>query len=508
MKNKIHLFLVILFLPGLLVQAKKNPAPKREMRAVWIATVANIDWPSKANLSVNMQQEEMIELLDLARDFKMNTVVLQIRPATDAFYPSQLEPWSQWLTGEQGKAPDPFYDPLQFCIDECRKRALKIHVWLNPYRAVFDVNKSSITEEHPTRIHPEWFVRYGNKDYFNPGLPEVRNHVARVVADIIRRYEVDAVHFDDYFYPYRIAGTEFPDQEAFEKFPRGFLKEEKEKWRRDNVNLIIRQLHDTIKAIDPYVEFGISPFGVWRNKSKDPTGSDTKAGQTNYDDLYADILKWEKEGWIDYVTPQIYWYIGKEVADYAVIADWWSKHTYGCHLYTGHAFYRIDKQSKEKAWRSAKEIIKQVEYNRKYPNIEGSMFFSAKYMRSNPSKLKERMSREIYSYDALPPLNMRVSQVNTEAPLDAKMKIEGDKINLSWKPGQNNMYFVVYKFRKGKQANVENAENIIRITGTRSITGKINKLTDPKKYYYMVSGVSKTNQESVSVFFNEEGSDQ
>ena len=497
--KKIISTLVVLLILGNLANGKDYP--KREMRAVWIASVANIDWPSKAGLSVSMQKQEMIELLDLTKAFRMNTVIFQIRPATDALYKSELEPWSQWLTGVQGKQPDPEYDPLQFTIDECKKRGLDIHVWLNPYRAVFDTARSSIAEDHITKKHPEWFVTYGNRGYFNPGLPETRNHVASVVADIVRRYKVDAIHFDDYFYPYRIAGKEFPDQGAFDKYPRGFSKSEKEDWRRDNVDLIIEQLSDTIRNINPNMEFGISPFGVWRNISKDPKGSATKAGQTNYDDLYADILKWQKEGWIDYVTPQIYWHIGKEVADYAIIADWWSKNAYGCRLYTGNGFYRLNKESSVKAWHSSKEIVKQIELNRKYPNIDGSMYFSAKTMRSNPMKLKERMTRKLYRYEALPPVNMRVEQVVPEAPLNTKMIVEGGKIKLSWQPGVNNEYFIVYKFRKGKTANTEKAENILRVTGANSITGEINRSTDPQKYFYMVSGVSSTNLESVSVFF-------
>jgi len=367
--KKIVLVVQFLMLVQWSLQAGKYP--KREMRAVWIATVGNIDWPSRSGLSVDMQQNEMIELLDLAKEYHFNTVVFQIRPATDAFYQSELEPWSQWLAGEQGVAPDPFYDPLEFTIAECRKRGLDIHVWMNPYRAVFDTAKSSVADNHPIKQHPEWFVTYGNKAYFNPGLPETRNHVCHVVADVIRRYNVDAVHFDDYFYPYRISGQEFPDQEAFELNPEGFESSQKEDWRRHNVDLIIRQLHDTIKTIASHVELGISPFGVWRNKEKDNRGSATKAGQTNYDDLYADVLKWQKEGWIDYIAPQIYWHIGKEVADYAVLVDWWNQNAYDCPLYIGHALYRLDINSKDKAWQKSKQIDKQIRLNRKNEHIGG-----------------------------------------------------------------------------------------------------------------------------------------
>jgi uncharacterized lipoprotein YddW (UPF0748 family) len=281
----------------------------------------------------------------------------------------------------------------------------------------------------------------------------------------------------------------------------GFTPSEKEDWRRNNVDLIIKQLHDTIKSVNPHVEFGISPFGVWRNKAKDPNGSATKAGQTNYDDLYADILKWEKEGWIDYVTPQIYWHIGKEVADYAIIADWWSRNAYGCHLYTGNAMYRIEKKSKDKQWRSPKQIIKQVELNRSFANIEGCMFFSAKVMRKNPLKLQEKLTKKIYRYPSLPPINSRVSHVIPEAPSNPIISNGDGKIELKWERGNNNEYFIVYKFKKGKSAIKDDVKNIVMITGSTNISGEINRFTNPKKYYYMVSGISKTNQESVCVLF-------
>ena len=291
------------------------------MRAVWIATIANIDWPSSATLSSGQQQKEFIELLDLCKIYNMNTVVFQIRPASDAFYASAFEPWSQWLTGKQGNRPDPYYDPLRFATTECHKRGIDLHVWINPYRAVSDVNVNRTSPQHISNIHPEWFITYGKTKLFDPGLPQTREYVTKVVCDIVRRYDIDAIHMDDYFYPYRISGVEFPDDQSFIDYPRGFKASEREEWRRHNVDLIIQQLHDSIKAIKPWVEFGISPFGIWRNASKDPAGSNTKAGQTNYDDLYADILKWEKNQWIDYVTPQVYWEIGKETADYKIIAD-------------------------------------------------------------------------------------------------------------------------------------------------------------------------------------------
>jgi uncharacterized lipoprotein YddW (UPF0748 family) len=494
-------FLFTLLILAVSLQAKEYP--KREMRAIWIATVANIDWPSEPGLSVDMQQSEMVELFDLAKEYNLNTVIFQVRPATDAFFPSELEPWSQWLTGEQGKAPDPFYDPLQFAIDECRKRGLEIHLWLNPYRAVVDTAKTSISEKHPMKSHPEWFVTYGKARYFNPGLPETRDHVATVVADVLKRYAVDALHFDDYFYPYRIAGEEFPDQEAFDEFSRGFDVDEKEDWRRDNVDLIIKQLHDTIETVRPTVAFGISPFGVWRNQADDPRGSATRAGQTNYDDLYANILKWQEEGWIDYITPQIYWHIGKEVADYAIIADWWSRNALGCRLYVGQAFYRIDRKSNDREWKSARQIIRQINLNRTYHNIDGSMFFSAKSLRNNPRRLKEKLLRHPYRYEALPPVNSRVEQITPGVPENPVSELLGDSIRLTWEAGFNNVAFVVYKFEYGKNANTESAENIFAVTGKKELTFEVDRKNKPGKYYFVISALSPTNFESVPEYFTD-----
>ncbi|MDG5800252.1 family 10 glycosylhydrolase [Marinilabiliaceae bacterium ANBcel2] len=487
---------IVLLLTSYTVEA--NP-PKREMRAVWIASVANIDWPTSRELSEKEQKEELIELLDLAKEYNMNSVILQIRPTADAFFPSDLEPWSHWLTGEQCKGVN--YDPLQFAIDECRKRALDIHVWLNPYRAEMDTSQNVLCESHPAVTNPKMFVTYGSTKYFNPGLPETRDHVANVVADLTRRYDIDAIHFDDYFYPYPIAGEEFPDSTAFKKYPRGFSSKEKDDWRRDNVNLIIKQLQDTIKSIKPHVEFGISPFGVWRNIEDDPSGSLTTAGVTNYDDLYADILKWQKKGWIDYVTPQLYWHIGMEAADYEILIDWWSRNTYGCHLYIGQGLYRINRDSDVRSWRSSREIRRQMNLNREYPNVDGSMYFSARSLRENPRRLKQRLVNNHYEYLALPPVNNRVEQIQTEPPANATMKWDDDEIHFHWDAAENNKAFIIYKFRKGRASNYENPENIIKITGETHATIENRFRTRPGRYFYMISAISPTNQESVPVHF-------
>lgn len=496
----IRIFTLIL-LVSLSISVFSQTYPKREMRAFWIATVENIDWPSVKGLSTDQQKSEMIELLDQVQAWNMNAVVFQIRPDADALYDSKLEPWSEWLSGKQGVAPNPYYDPLAFTIAECRKRGLDIHVWLNPYRAVQNIEKSVPAPNHVANTHPEWMLTYGKKKYFDPGIPEVRNHVARVVGDLVRRYDIDAIHFDDYFYPYREANQEFPDQNSFAAYPNGFASSKKDDWRRNNVDLIIKQLHDSIKSIRRTVEFGISPFGVWKNNSTDPAGSATKAGVTNYEDLYADILLWQKEGWIDYVTPQLYWYIGKTVADYAILVDWWSKNTYGCQLYIGQAPFLLNEESKDKAWQTPDEIIDQIKLNRSIPAISGSVFFSAKSLKKNPLGIKERLLQEMYKFPALTPTNPRVGPVQPATPLNPKIHKKRKKIELSWENGENNRMFAIYKTGKKSILNIENPENIYTVTSEKTLVIPSTKTTKTSRFKYAVTAISPSHHESAAVEF-------
>lgn len=498
--KKCLFILVVSALPLSFIALTAQEMPKREMRAVWIATVENIDWPSSATLSSSQQKSELIALLDHVKAYNLNTVVFQIRPAADAFYSSKFEPWSQWLTGEQGKAPEPYYDPLDFIIKECRKRGLDVHAWLNPYRAVKDTGQNSTSPGHITNRHPEWFLNYGQTRYFDPALPEARDYVAQVVSDLVRRYDVDAIHMDDYFYPYRIAGQQFPDDSSFAKHSGPFSLGNRDDWRRNNVDFIIQQLADSIKKVKPWVEFGISPFGVWRNASRDTSGSATKAGQTNYDDLFADVLKWQKKGWIDYVVPQLYWHIGFSVADYEVLAGWWNRNAFGCPLYIGQAFYRIDKKSTVKAWRSSKEITRQIALNRQYENINGSMFFSAKYLRTSPLKLRQNMLK-VYPYKALTPVNDRINATIPEPPENARIIADHDSIMLNWTKNDGVKHFVVYKFRIGHQADRSNPETIFCITADSKVAFPNKCRTNLRKHYYVVTSLSRGNVESGPVYF-------
>lgn len=447
MKRLKYFFLFVLvfyfFTPAVFAQ------PKYEFRGVWIATVNNIDWPSAKGLPVVTQKTEYIAMLDSLQRIGINAVIVQIRPAADAFYPSSFEPWSEFLNGTQGLPPLPYYDPLQFMIDEAHKRGMEFHAWLNPYRAVFDIKSSSVSPTHITRIHKDWFITYGTKKYFNPGLPETREFVTRIVKDIVKRYDVDAIHMDDYFYPYRITGKEFPDAIAYKKYGNGMPKDE---WRRSNCDSIIRMIHDAIIETKPVVQFGISPFGVWRNKTQDPEGSATQAGQTNYDDLYADILLWLREGWIDYVAPQLYWEIGHRLCDYTILLNWWSQHSYGRNVYIGHGIYRTQ-ENPTAAWYNKKELPNEITMLRYNKAVQGSIYFSAVSILRNPNGWADSLRLNQYSRPALLPPMPWIDTVPPQKPNIVNLTENSNKgdfpFTLHIKPGVINeteqvKTFVIY----------------------------------------------------------------
>lgn len=356
-------------------------------RGAWIATVANIDWPSEQAVgNTEMQQSEMISLLDSLESIGINAIVFQVRPTSDALYHSEFEPVSHWLTGKQGSWGEQTpWDPLAWTIEKAHERHMEVHVWLNPYRVnLAKTDISQLAKDHVMRQHPEWFWEYNKQWYFDPGLDITREWICTVVGDIVDRYDVQAIHMDDYFYPYPSGKLQLPDTKTFEKHPRGFT--DIRDWRRNNVNMAIEEISRTIHECKPEVEFGISPFGVWRNIARDSTGSKTQAGITNYDDLYADIRLWIKNGWIDYVLPQLYWEIGKKVADYELLAHWWANEVKGtkCKLYIGMAPYRLEGAKSTTAWGTGNEIGRQMRLNRTIEQISGECFYSTKPLLRNP----------------------------------------------------------------------------------------------------------------------------
>lgn len=299
--------------------------PKREFRGVWLPTVGDRYYQ---NHTTAENKAYLLNILDSAQLTHCNAIIFHCRPQADAFYPSKLEPWSLWLSGKAGQAPDPYWDPMEFMVTEAHKRGLELHAWINPYRVG---SESQICDSALLRKHPEWFLKYGKQYYFDPAYPECRDFINRVVADIVTRYDIDGLHMDDYFYPYPIKDTDFPDTTSYARYGNG---QDKGDWRRANVDSLIASMHRTIASIKPWVRFGISPFGIWRNKKTDPRGSDTNGLQC-YDALYADCPKWTRMGWVDYMVPQLYWQMEHKAASDSVLMDWWNDNANGRDMYYG-----------------------------------------------------------------------------------------------------------------------------------------------------------------------------
>ncbi len=471
----------------------QSPIPKREFRAAWIATVANIDWPSKQGLDAETQKAEFKSLLFQCKQNGLNAIIVQIRPSADAFFASPYENWSHYLSGKQGQAPTPYYDPLIFMVEEAHKQCIEFHAWFNPYRALVDANKNPNTKDHITWQHPEWFLNYGGKKYFDPGLPEVRDYFTKIVLDVVKRYDIDAVHFDDYFYPYRIAKVEFPDAKTYAKYKGDFTN--KDDWRRNNVDVLIETLSKKIKQTKSYVKFGISPFGVWRNYNKDPDGSHTTAGQTNYDDLYADVELWLKKGWIDYILPQLYWEIGHHAADYSELLKWWSEHAFGRSLYIGHGLYQVGVSTKA-CWRNMNEIDTQVDAARKTKNVSGSAYYSANAFKKNLCGLNYTMQHVINPQPALLPL---MPWIDNEAPKAPNVKIsfgrDGYRV-LQWtveNSPKEELQFAIYRFAINEKVSISSSSNLIEVVRGNTY---IDKIISDKKYVYVVTALDRLHNES------------
>lgn len=451
------LFLVTCF-------AGRAQAPKREFRAAWIATIGNIDWPLKQGLPAEEQRQSFIRRLDQMKRLGLNAAIVQIRPAADAFYPSTIEPWSRYLTGKQGVPPQPMYDPLEFMVEEAHKRNMEFHAWFNPFRALVDSKKNPNPPGHVTRLHPDWIISYGGKSYINPGIPEAREYVTDVIVDVVKRYDIDAVHLDDYFYPYRIAGVAFNDAASFAKYNPGNIAD-RDDWRRNNVNVFIQNLNARIKVQKRHMKLGISPFGVWRNASKDTAGSVTRGGQTNYDDLYADVRLWMQKGWIDYLLPQLYWEHGHRLVAYETLMPWWRDHAYGRQVYFGLGLYRM-LGSPGGAYASTREILSQIADARRLAPGTGYALYSL----SNLDKIIAPIQDSLASYGrtiALVPQMKWLDSVAPPAPV-----IKGSKTAtgffLQWPAPQyssgQEWRYAVYRFRKGERIDLNNAERMLALT--------------------------------------------
>ncbi|TLP80563.1 glycoside hydrolase family 10 protein [Maribacter sp. ACAM166] len=470
MSKYITVLLSILLLNscGIFNTYKKNP--KTEFRGVWIATVVNIDWPKNGNDTTKKQKEDYLKILDFYQKENYNAVIVQVRAAGDAFYDSKYAPWSRFLSGEEGEAPDWNTDVLEWMVLEAHKRGMEFHAWLNPYRATFDENFEVLAESHDYCTHPEWIVHYGKKNYYNPGLPEVRNQFSKIVAEIVSSYDVDAIHFDDYFYPYKIKDAIFNDSVAFKTYAKP--NQNIDDWRRSNIDSLVKQTHNTIKSIKPWVQFGVSPFGVWKNNSTDPRGSNTKAGQTTYEDLYADPLLWMEKGWIDYLAPQVYWSMNLSVASHSTIVDWWSKNNYNTNLYIGNGAYKI-RNNTDAAWNDIKELPKQLALARETPQISGNIMFSAKSLMTNKEDVVEYIHKKFYKMPALNPAFPFSKNREVKAPLLIDTEQTERDFILHFDDTIGMRYVLIYKSGRNQKEDYPIKKLISKIF-TNGISNKVH----------------------------------
>ncbi len=475
--------------------------PKYEFRAAWFVTLANIDWPSDRELSPAQERAEFIALLDRLQANGLNAVVVQVRPNGDAFYPSRYAPWSFYLTGEQGRPPEPYYDPLAFMIEAAHARQMEFHAWFNPYRVVSHTRFNLLAPTHIYEQHPDWCITYGKQRYLDPGLPQVRHHLTAVVMEVARNYDLDGIHFDDYFYPYLEAGIAFGDEATYQRYGRAFR--DRGDWRRANVDAFIQGLSDSLRACKPHLKFGISPIGIWRNKKDDPLGSNSRVAQTAYDVLHADVRKWLQLGWIDYVAPQLYWSTRNPYANYQELLNWWEDNSFERHLYIGQAMFKV-KEDQSRWWSNPTELRYQLALNRHRPRVQGALFYSAKSFIGNPHGIETHLQRETYRYQALPPPMPWKDSVVPRQPerLTQRRDFQG-QVLLTWQPptlaadGERPHRYAVYRFDPRDQARLSDPRYLLGTTlepffrDARAHPGQ--------DYLYVVTSLDRLNNESEAV---------
>lgn len=470
--------------------APTSENPKREFRGAWIQTAFQGEYK---DMTPAEMKRSFVKKLDFLQSCGINAIVFQVRPEADAFYRSDIEPWSRFFTGEQGVAPAGNFDPMAFLIEECHKRNMEFHAWLNPYRASTGGN-TRFADSHIYNRRPELFVTYNKQILFDPGIPDNRQFICRVVRDIVSRYDVDAIHMDDYFYPYPAPGEAFPDDQSFRKYgkSKGYTEAQRADWRRENVNTLISELKRTILLTKPWVRFGISPFGIYRNKKSTPDGSGSNTnGLQNYDDLYADITRWVREGWIDYTIPQIYWEMGHPAADYTTLIQWWDKNANGGHLYIGQDVARTMK---------AGQLTRKMRYTRTLPNVMGNCFWPANELLWNNGGVADSLKKHYHRYPALIPA---YTHLHNRRPKEVKgLKAEWTEHGymLHWRAEQNAInpelpsYFVVYRFGKHEKRDLNNAANIVATT--RNTFYLLPYKDGNEKYTYVVTAVDRFHNES------------
>lgn len=447
--------------------ASAQSAPKHEFRGAWLHVIGQSQWMNKTSAA---QRAYIDEQLDRLQEAGCNAVIFQVRPTADALYISEIEPWSKWLTGKRGKAPNPVWDPLEYITEAAHRRGMELHAWLNPYRVTSDA-KEVLPPDHLYNQHPERFFRFDGKIFFDPAYQENRDYIARVIGDIVTRYDIDAIHLDDYFYPYPSANGPFRhgDDASYEKFGKG---QNRGDWRRANVDKLIEQLHGTIKGIKPWVRFGISPFGIWRNKANDPKGS-ASSGLQNYDDLYADVILWAEKGWIDYLAPQLYWELDTRAAPSRKLAPWWAEHTpKTCQLYIG----QDTKRTMDKG-----ELDEKVKIARSLPGVDGEVWWHGYWVTGNyKGALDALASRHQRSLALTPEYGKNGKHPDKVTGLHASQgALQWDHAKNFAGPGAQKdarqaregdiMKYVVYQFGPGEKEDLNDADAIIAITPQNSL---------------------------------------
>lgn len=483
-------FAIIIFFA--LTATVSNAQQKREFRGAWIQCV---NGQFQGMSTQKMQETLTYQLNELQKD-GVNAIIFQVRPECDALYASNIEPWSRYLTGRQGQAPTPYWDPLAWMVTECHRRGMEIHAWINPFRAKTK-GTNALAQNHIASRDPQSVFNYDGQYILNPGLQRNRTYICTVVGDILRHYDVDGLHIDDYFYPYPVAGQTIPDEALFRANSNG-IKDIKD-WRRYNVNLFIEQLHDTIHAVKPWVKFGVSPFGIYRNQKSDPNIGSATNGLQNYDDLYADILLWVNNGWIDYCVPQIYWEIGHKAADYATLIKWWDKYANHRPLFIGEDIERTVKAA-DLQNPSTNQMEAKFRMHRESHHVNGTVLWYAKAAVDNIGNYGTMLRTHYWNKPALQPLMPFIDDKAPKKPRSLKPVWMPDGYVLCWKAPkgkgwQNEAHqYVVYRFEKGEPININNASHIVLIT--RNTFYKMPYTNGQKQYTYVVTALDRMGNES------------
>ena len=488
------LFLIIVLNLHFSILIFLNAAPKREFRGAWIQCVNG----QFVGLGTEKMQQTLTYQLDELQKDGVNAIIFQVRPECDALYESSIEPWSRFLTGQQGVAPVPYWDPLQWMINECHKRGMELHAWINPFRAKTKVT-NQLASNNIVLKRPDLVFPYDGLYLLNPAKQENRDYICRVVADIVRRYDVDGLHIDDYFYPYPVAGCQIPDQQDFQNNPQGFSNIGD--WRRNNVNLFIEQLNDTIHSVKPWVKFGVSPFGIYRNKKNAHNGSNTN-GLQNYDDLYADVLLWCDNGWLDYCVPQLYWEIGNKAADYKTLIKWWDENASSRPLYIGEDIERTAKFSDPDNPRQ-NQMQAKYRLHDEMENVKGTVLWYAKAAVDNTGNYGTMLRQHYWKYPALQPLMPFIDETKPGKPSKVKPIWTSDGYILFWQAPKSKSWkdeavkYVVYRFGKKEKVNIEDPSHIIAITYNPWL--QLPYVDGKEKVVYVVTALNRLSNESKAV---------